>query len=61
VGSIVTGLVITLGGETVSYAGWYRLPAGVPWSGVALVASALVFVAVSMARRAPPPRATPAG
>ncbi len=51
VASIVTGLVVTLAGETASYLGWYRLPAGVPWSGVALVAATLVFVAVSGAER----------
>ncbi|MEA3244561.1 MAG: hypothetical protein U9Q74_00245 [Gemmatimonadota bacterium] len=47
VASIATGLVITLAGETASYAEWYRPPAGVPWSGLALVASTLVFVAGS--------------
>lgn len=51
IASIVTGLVVTLAGETASYVGWYRLPAGVPWSGVALVASALVFVAAAVAQR----------
>lgn len=50
VASIVTGLAITLAGETVSFLGLYRLPAGVPWSGVALVTSLLVFIAASAAQ-----------
>ncbi|MDA1081895.1 MAG: hypothetical protein O2973_09515 [Gemmatimonadetes bacterium] len=45
IASIVTGLALTLVGESLSYFGAYRLPAGVPWSGVALVAALLVFVA----------------
>lgn len=48
--SIATGLGITLVGETLSYFDLYRLPAGVPWSGVALVAAVGVFVAASLAR-----------
>ena len=54
VASIVTGLSITLVGESLSYFGVYRLPAGVPWSGVALVAAMLVFFAASGARRGVP-------
>ncbi len=48
VASIITGLVVTLVGETLSFAGVYRLPAGVPWSGVALVAALGVFSVVSL-------------
>jgi Na+/pantothenate symporter len=48
VASIITGLVVTLVGETLSFAGLYRLPAGVPWSGVALVAALGVFSVVSL-------------
>lgn len=51
VASIGTGLAITLIGETASYVGLYRLPAGVPWSGVALVASVCVFAAASLGGR----------
>ena len=47
VASIITGLGVTLAGESLSYAGVYRLPAGVPWSGVALVAATLIFLAGS--------------
>lgn len=47
IASIVTGLVVTLVGESLSYFGVYRLPAGVPWSGVALVLSTIVFFAMS--------------
>ena len=54
IASIGTGLAITLIGETVSYAGFYRLPPGVPWSGVALVASVCVFAAVSLGGRTKP-------
>lgn len=48
VASIATGLIITLVGESASYLGAYRLPSGVPWSGVALVASTLTFILVSV-------------
>jgi Na+/proline symporter len=51
VASIVTGLAVTLAGESLSYVGVYRLPAGVPWSGVALVGAMGVFVATSVGRR----------
>ena len=47
IGSIITGLGITLVGESLSYFGAYKLPAGVPWSGVSLVAATLVFFAAS--------------
>ena len=49
VASIATGLVVTLVGESMSYAGVYRLPPGVPWSGVGLVAATCVFALVSSA------------
>ena len=48
VASIATGLFVTVVGETVKYLGIYSPPAGVPWSGVALVASTLVFFAISL-------------
>lgn len=51
VASVATGLVVTLGGETLSYLGVYRLPAGVPWSGVALVVALFVFLGASWALR----------
>ena len=51
IASIVTGLVITLAGETAAHYKVYSLPAGVAWSGVSLVASALVFFAVSWMTR----------
>ncbi len=49
VASIATGLFVTLVGETIKFFGIYAPPAGVPWSGVALVASTLVFVGMSRA------------
>jgi Na+/proline symporter len=52
VASIVTGLTITLTGESASHFGLYTLPSGVPWSGVALVASTLVLIALSVMGRA---------
>ncbi|MCC7195754.1 MAG: hypothetical protein IT356_09385 [Gemmatimonadaceae bacterium] len=55
IASITTGLVVTLGGESLSFAGLYVLPAGVPWSGVALIAALLVFVGVSLTGSASPP------
>ncbi|MBM4192824.1 MAG: hypothetical protein FJ202_00390 [Gemmatimonadetes bacterium] len=51
--SIATGLGVTLVGESLSYADVYRLPAGVPWSGVALVAAIAMFVGVSWFDRRP--------
>lgn len=51
VASIITGLVVTVVGESLNYFGVYKLPPGVPWSGVALVASTGVFAALSSARR----------
>jgi Na+/proline symporter len=57
--SIVAGLVVTLAGESLNALGMYRLPAGVPWSGVALVVSTLLFVGVSAAGRAPTSRGAP--
>ena len=50
--SIATGLVITLSFETLAYFGIYRFPPGVAVSGVALVASILVFLTVSWLTRA---------
>jgi Na+/proline symporter len=51
VASIATGLVVTVGGETIKFFGIYAPPAGVPWSGVALVLSTLVYLAISLRRR----------
>jgi len=47
ISSIVTGLVITLALETASYLKLFKFPAGVTASAVAMVASFLVFFAVS--------------
>jgi Na+/proline symporter len=52
IASILTGLVITLLFETMAYFRLYTFPAGVTVSGLALVASALVFFLVSWATRA---------
>jgi len=62
VASIVAGLVITLLGESLSYFGVYRLPTGVPWSGVALVGALCVFGVTSStgSRNARPARYFPA-
>lgn len=49
IASIATGLLITLGLESAAYARVMTLPAGVSVTGLALVASLLVFVAVSLA------------
>jgi Na+/proline symporter len=49
IASIVTGLVITLGLESAAYARMVSLPTGVTVTGLALVASLLVFVTVSLA------------
>jgi Na+/proline symporter len=47
ISSIVTGLVITLALESASYLKLFKFPAGVTASAVAMVASFLVFFAVS--------------
>jgi Na+/proline symporter len=47
IASIATGLVITLGLETLAYLKWFTFPAGVTASAIALVASLLVFFGVS--------------
>ena len=52
IASIATGLGLTLAGETLSYFGAYTLPAGVSISGLSLIASLLVFFAVSVLTRA---------
>jgi Na+/proline symporter len=52
VASIATGLFVTIGGETLKFLGVYAPPAGVPWSGVALVASTLVYFGLSLIRSA---------
>ena len=49
--SICTGLLITLTFETLAYFKLYAFPTGVTVSGLALVASLLVFFAVSFATR----------
>jgi Na+/proline symporter len=51
VASITAGLVITLLFETLAYFRVYTFPAGVTVSGLALVASILIFFAVSFATR----------
>ncbi|HEU4565627.1 MAG TPA: sodium/proline symporter [Gemmatimonadaceae bacterium] len=52
IASIATGLVVTLVFETLAYAKLYTFPAGVTVSGLSLVASLLVFFAVSWLTRA---------
>jgi Na+/proline symporter len=54
VASIATGLVVTLGGELAAFRGLFTFPVGATVSGVALVASFLVFFAVSWATRKGP-------
>ena len=51
IASILTGLVITLALETASYLKLFKFPAGVTASAVAMVASFLVFFAVSWLTR----------
>jgi Na+/proline symporter len=51
IASIVTGLVVTLLGETLAYFKMYSLPAGVSVSAISLVASLVVFFAVSWLTR----------
>lgn len=51
IASIASGLVITLGLETLAYFRVFRFPAGVTASALALTASILVFGAVSWATR----------
>jgi Na+/proline symporter len=55
VASIATGLGITLVGETLGYFRMYALPTGVSVSGLSLIASILVFFAVSWLTRARAP------
>jgi Na+/proline symporter len=52
IASIATGLVITLALETLAYLEVFSFPAGVSGTAVALVASLLVFFAVSWLTRA---------
>ncbi len=49
--SIITGLVLTLALESAAYAKLISLPIGVTVSGLSLVTSILVYVAVSLATR----------
>jgi len=51
VASIATGLVVTLGFETLAFYGVWSFPAGVTVAGVSLVLSILVFLAVSLVTR----------
>ncbi len=51
IASILTGLVATLGFETLAWAKYYTFPAGVTVSGLALVLSLLVFFGVSWVTR----------
>jgi Na+/proline symporter len=55
IASIVTGLAVTLVLETLAYAGVFTFPAGVTATALALVASLLVFFAVSWLTRADAP------
>ena len=47
IASIATGLLMTLGLETLAYAKWFTFPSGVTATAVALVSSLLVFFIVS--------------
>jgi Na+/proline symporter len=51
VGSLLTGLAVTLGLELLAYLGWISLPAGVTASALSLVASLAVFLGVSAVTR----------
>jgi Na+/proline symporter len=51
IASMLTGLTLTLGLETATWLKAIALPTGVTVSGLSLVASLLVFVAVSLATR----------
>ncbi|HEX7240252.1 MAG TPA: hypothetical protein VF263_08310, partial [Longimicrobiaceae bacterium] len=52
IASIVTGLVVTLGFETLAYFRVYAFPTGVTVSGLSLVLAILVFFGVSWLTRA---------
>ena len=52
IASMATGLVVTLVFETLAYFKYYSFPTGVTVSGLSLVASILVFFAVSWLTRA---------
>jgi Na+/proline symporter len=47
IASIASGLILTLGFESLAWFGLYRFPAGVTVAGLSLVVSLLVFVVVS--------------
>ena len=51
IASIASGLVLTLGFESLAWFRLYRFPAGVTVSGLSLVVSFLVFFAVSWLTR----------
>jgi Na+(H+)/acetate symporter ActP len=51
IASIVSGLAITLVGETLKFAKVYSPPSGILWPGVALVFSLLIYVVVSLTGR----------
>jgi Na+/proline symporter len=55
VASIATGLVVTLLLETLAYLKWFSFPAGVTATAIALVASLLVFLGVSVLTRGSDP------
>jgi Na+/proline symporter len=59
IASISTGLVITLGFETMAYFRMYSFPVGVTVSGLSLVASFLVFFGVSWLTRQRAPAIAP--
>ncbi|MBA3890918.1 MAG: hypothetical protein H0X64_10330 [Gemmatimonadaceae bacterium] len=54
IASIATGLVTTLGLETLAYLKWFTFPSGVTATAVALVTSILVFFIVSFAGKPEP-------
>ena len=51
IASIVTGMAVTLGLESLAWFGVFRFPAGVTAAALALVASVLFFGAVSLATK----------
>jgi Na+/proline symporter len=55
IASIATGLAVTLLLETLAYLKWFSFPAGVTATAIALVASLLVFLGVSVLTRGSDP------
>jgi hypothetical protein len=52
---MATGLAVTLLLETLAYLKWFSFPAGVTATAIALVASLLVFLGVSVLTRGSDP------